>query len=116
MAAVVGDGFGHERQDRSGHVEARMVQPRHRDAGLEDLQPQLFLVRAHLDDETAGEPRADAVVQAFEIGRGRSPATTTCRPASINALSVWQYSAWVDFPCRNCRSSITRTSMARSAY
>ena len=45
---------------------------------------------------------------------GRSAATTTCRPASIIALSVCENSAWVDLPCRNCRSSISSTSVERS--
>ena len=46
---------------------------------------------------------------------GRSAAITTWRPPSISELSVWENSAWVDLPCRNCRSSITSTSMPRSA-
>ena len=46
-----------------------MIVPRRRDAGLEDFKPQLFAERAHLDHEPAGEPRAHAVVEAFEIGR-----------------------------------------------
>ena len=45
---------------------------------------------------------------------GRSAATTTCLPPSISALSVWQNSCWIDLPARNCRSSMTRMSMARS--
>ena len=43
--------------------------PRCRHARFQDLQPQLFAERAHLDHEPAGKPRAHAVVEAFEVGR-----------------------------------------------
>jgi hypothetical protein len=92
-----------------------MILSRRRDARLEDFKPQIFAERPHFDDEPAGEPRAHAVVEAFRSVGGRSAAITTWRPASISALSVWQNSACVDLPCRNCRSSITSTSMPRSA-
>jgi hypothetical protein len=46
-----------------------MILPRRRDARFQDSEPQFFAERAHLDHEAAGEPRAHAVVEAFEIGR-----------------------------------------------
>ena len=42
---------------------------RRRDPALEDFEPQFLAERTHLDHETAGKPRAHAIVEAFEIGR-----------------------------------------------
>ena len=39
------------------------------DPALEDFEPQFFAERTDLDHEAAGEPRAHAIVEAFEIGR-----------------------------------------------
>src|SRR5580700_6965747 len=46
---------------------------------------------------------------------GRSAATTTWRPPSSSELRVWENSAWLFLPWRNCRSSMTSTSIPRSA-
>ena len=69
IAAVVGDRLGDEGEDRRRHVEARVMRAGRRHAALEDFEPQFLFERAHLDHEPAGEARAHAVVEAFQIGR-----------------------------------------------
>ena len=69
IAAVVRHGLGDEGKHRRRHVEAGMMRARRRDPALQDLQPQFLFQRAHLDHKPAGEPRAHAVVEAFQIGR-----------------------------------------------
>ena len=65
----MGDRFGDEGEHRRGHFEARMMDAGGGDPALEDFEPQFFAERADLHHKPAGEPRADAVVEAFEVGR-----------------------------------------------
>ena len=69
VAAVVRDGSRDEAEHVAGHIEARVMRARGRDAALQDFEPQLFLQRSHLDHEPAGKARAHAVVEAFEVAR-----------------------------------------------
>ena len=69
IAAVMGDGLGDEGHHRFRHIEARMMDLGRRDPRVEDFEPQLFAERTHLDHEPGRQPRAHAVVEAFEIGR-----------------------------------------------
>ena len=69
IAAVMGDLLGDEGEHRRGDIEARMVGAGGRGPALQDFQPQFLLERAHLDDQPAGKPRADAVVEAFQVAR-----------------------------------------------
>ena len=45
-----------------------MILPRGAHTGFQDFQPQLFAERTHFDHQTAGQPRAHAIVEAFEVG------------------------------------------------
>ncbi len=65
----MGDGSRQIIQHRFRYVEARMMGAGRSDPRFQDSEPQLFAERAHLHDEAAGQPRADPVVEAFEIGR-----------------------------------------------
>ena len=69
VAAVMGDGARQIVQHRFRHVEARVMRAGRRHARLQDSEPQFFAERTHLHDEAAGQPRAHAIVEAFEIGR-----------------------------------------------
>src|SRR5215813_7329454 len=69
IAAVMGDGLGDIRKHRLRHVKARMMRTRERDARIENLETQLLAERAHLDHEPAGEARAHALVEAFQVER-----------------------------------------------
>ena len=69
VAAVMGDGAGQIGQHLLRHLEGRMMGAGGCDARLENAVAQLFAERGHLDHEAAGQPRADAVIEAFEIGR-----------------------------------------------
>src|ERR1700722_9703001 len=135
IAAVVSDRLRDIGEHRLGNVKARMGPPRKRDARVENLQAQVLGQRSHFDDKAAGEARPHALVETLQVKRrgvgggrdrprlsrlsrpsgGRSAAITTWRPPSISEFSVWENSACVCLPWRNCRSSMTRTSMPRSA-
>ncbi len=65
----MGDGARQIMQHLLRHLECRMVGAGSRDARLEDAVAQLLAERTHLDHEPAREPRAHAVIEAFEIGR-----------------------------------------------
>ena len=69
VAAIMGDGLGDIAQHRQRHVEARMVRARRHHARFEDFQAQFLAERTHFHHQAAGQPRAHAVVEAFEVGR-----------------------------------------------
>ncbi len=69
IAAIVGDGLRNIAKHRQGHVEGRVMRARSQNARLENFKSQLFAERPHLDDQSAGEPRANAIIEALEIGR-----------------------------------------------
>src|SRR5215217_8516555 len=65
----MGDLLGNEAEHARRYVEAGVMAPRRGNAALEDLQPQLFLKRTHLDYEPAREPRTHTVVKALQVSR-----------------------------------------------
>ena len=69
VAAIMGDGARQIIQHRFRHVETRMMCAGSCHARLQDSEPQFFAERTHLHDEAAGQPRAHAIIEAFEIGR-----------------------------------------------
>jgi len=73
-------------------------------------EPQLFFQRTHLGPQGPPARRAHGY-RGFPDARRAVGGITIGGPRRSAPLSVWQNSTCVDLPCRNCRSSITSTSM-----
>ena len=69
IAPVGDDRARDERDHRRRDLEVRILGARRGDARLEDLHAQRLVERRHLDAKAAGETRAHALVERFEIGR-----------------------------------------------
>ena len=67
VAAVMGHRLRDEGEHRSRNFEAGMMGAGGGNPALEDFEPQLLAERADLDHEAAGKPRADAIVETFEV-------------------------------------------------
>src|SRR4029079_862090 len=69
IAAIVGDSLRNIAKHRQGHVEGRVMRARSQNARLENFKSQLFAERPHLHEQYTREPRANAIIEALEIGR-----------------------------------------------
>jgi hypothetical protein len=63
----VRDSLGNTAEHGQRHVEGRVLRPCCHDPRLEDLKTQFFAERPHFDDQPTRQPRAHAIVKAFQV-------------------------------------------------
>src|SRR5580700_659245 len=69
VAAVMGHRLGDIDKHGRRHFEAGMIEASSCGPALEDFEPQFFAERTDLHHQPAGEPGADAVVEALQVRR-----------------------------------------------
>lgn len=97
------------RQHRSRHVERGVMDAGGGDARHQNFQPQLLAENAHLDDKPADKPRPHPVVEILEVERRPVGGDHYLSPGVDHCIKRVRELGMADFPCRNCRSSISST-------